>query len=277
MSRLRAVVDGDMVCNRMPPQYWDSRTRQHTPSVGLQYDSVEFGFDGPMTVRYRIFGKNTNPLLYPHGAVVKRVSGGPNVHAFTTTGTQNITVRRRESNNIKRAFLCQFEASRAISDSRNATTNPSNLPFIYLYKFVEVVPEINAATMWFSQQDALGWGRAEGYALNICEMNYSSNKGVPFTPEIAWDGTQLQFRDKDSSGTVSLEQVYPTAPAGYAICYEIYNRAGFTSYYLFAPPGLQVSCARSSFTQAPAPWPYMGVSGVATPSGGQVVDDIMGA
>lgn len=277
MARLRAIVDGDLVCNRMPPTYWSGNKRSHTPSVGLQHETVEFGFDSTMTVRYRLSGKNTHPLLYPHGATVKRVSGGPNVTAFTMTGTQNITVRRRESNNIKRAFLCRFEPATQISTSLQSSSNPGDLPFIYLYKFVEVVPDINAATMYFAQQDALGWGRAEGYALNICEMNYRSDNGQPMAPSVAWDGTELQFKATASDGVTPLDQVYPTAPAGYGICYEVFNRAGFTSYYLFAPPGVDVACARSTFTLAPSPWPYMGVSGTAKPTDSQIVDDIMGA
>jgi hypothetical protein len=276
MARLRGVVDGDMTCNRMPPSYWEGRYRQTTPSVGLQYDYVEFGFESGMTVRYRIFGKNTHPLLYPHGAKMNRMAAGNAMHAFNSAGTQTISVRRRESNNIKRAFLCKFEPHRAISDSGGDPDNPANIPFIYLYKFVEVVPDINAATMFFAQQDALGWTRAEGYALNICEMNYLSKTQSQWTPDISWDGSAMNLRPRTATGT-PLDQIYPTPPEGYAICYEIYNRAGFTSYYLFAPPGSEVICAAPSFTFTPPPWEYMGVSGTAKPTESKILDDMMGA
>lgn len=265
--RLQGVIDGDITTNRMPPVYWDERSRAHTPSVGLQYDDVNFGAAGSHTVTYRIYGKNTHPLLYPQGAHIARLAGGANVHAFQTNGTQTITVRKREANNIKRAFLCRFSPHRQLNSAGG--TNPDGLGYLWLYKFSEVTPESNAATMLFSQQDATGFTVAQGYALNICEMTYRD------VPTQGWDGGILNFRDR--IGDIPQDTITPSAPNGYAICYEIYNRSGFTSYYIFAPNGINVTCAPPPSSAMPPSWPFMGISGVAKTNNNQIVGDIMGA
>jgi len=281
MARLCGVIDGDMTCNRMPPTNWHGKQRAHTPSVGLQYDSVEFGFDSGMTVRYRIFGKNTHPLLYPSGAKVQKTAGGPGVHSATYNGVTTISVRRPSTNSIKRAFPCRFESVRAISTSKNAASNPDDYPFIWLYKFVEVVPDIDASRMFFAQQDVLGWTRAEGYALNLCEMHFTNEPGNSFpndkiAPNFLFDGTELQLRGMNGT-QILQDMVLPTDPRGYGICYEIYNRAGLSSYYIFAPNGVDVRCQTQVTPVAPAPWQSMGISGVANPSGEVFTGDIMGA
>lgn len=282
IARLRGVLDGDMTLNRMPPvrlTNTDTRYKRQpvTPSMGLQYEQVQFGFEDSSTVRYRIYGKNTHPLLYPHGARINTAAGNANVFAANTGGINTITVRNAQANNIKRAFLCRFQKERAIGDLNvPADADEVNTPMIWLYRFTEVTPDGNPASLIFHSQNALGLSRAEGYALNICELHIRSEGGSGFVPEVAWDGSSLNF--KSQSGGTNLDRTVPTPPAGYCICYEIYLRSGFTGYYLFAPNGMEVVCASPNTTSvAPAPWPYMGVSGVMTTDERGIASDIMDA
>lgn len=285
IARLRGVLDGDMTLNRMPPIRLSNdntspffKRQPVTPSVGLQYERVQFGFEDASTVRYRIHGKNTHPLLYPHGARLNPVAGNANVMAAYTGGVSTISVRNTQANNIKRSFLCRFEPVRVIGDL-NVPDNAdeTNADMIWLYKFVECTPDGNPASLLFMHQNALGLSRAEGYALNICEMHIRSDGGMGFVPETAWDGSSMNFKPQSSSGS-NLDRTVPTPPAGYCICYEIYLRSGFTGYYLFAPNGMEVLCAAPSTPNiAPAPWPYMGVSGVMQTDDRGLASDIMEA
>ena len=287
LQRLRRVVDGDASYIRLPPRTVSMDTDGNiifdgciTPSVGLQNESIVFGTSEHVGVRYRIWGSRFDSRIMPYGASVNAVANGSTALA-PTVGAPTIRVRQKSSGTILRSFLCRFEAFKEISTKtakqfetrgpNNEATEPK--PFVWLYKFVEVIPDNNPEAMLFDQNDHLGWQtNAIGYALNICEMNYRDVKSKPgqdggpstaepYAPTFHFDGSQLSFTHGEDAAS---PLVLPTPPGGYCICYEIANRLGFSSYYLFAQNGIEVVCPPRVVSLVPpdTDFLYMGGSGV---------------
>jgi hypothetical protein len=285
MQMLRRVVDGDASFVRLPsttlafgPSGPIGGTLFEgfiTPSVGLQNECIVFGTSEHVGVRYRIWGSRFDPRIMPHGAKLESV-GTAGSALVPTSAAPTVRVKQKSPGTILRAFLCRFDSYKEISTTTaenfkvNSTTPGQSRPFIWLYKFVEVVPDNNPETMLFAQNDYLGWQtNAIGYALNLCEMNYRDTKqaadsqapALVYAPPRAWDGSSFSWNHGEDK-TAPL--VTPTPPQGYCICYEVANRMGFSSYYLFAPNGIEVACApmQATLTVPDSPFEYMGGSGV---------------
>lgn len=293
MQMLRRVVDGDASFVRLPattlafspsgPIGGTIFEGFITPSVGLQNESIVFGTSEHVGVRYRIWGSRFDQRIMPHGAKLESV-GTAGSALVPTSAAPTVRVKQKNPGTILRSFVCRFDWYKEIS-TKNAeqfkaanTTLTQPHPFIWLYKFVEVVPDNNPETMLFAQNDYLGWQtNAIGFALNLCEMNYrdevkSETSSKVYAPTSAWDGSSFSWNNgPDQTAPI----VTPTAPGGYCICYEVANRMGFSSYYILAPNGIDVSCAprQASLVPPDSPFLYMGGSGVGKQQTDQTVSD----
>lgn len=281
LHELRFVADGDATFNRMPLGIMQNMMRQITPSVGLQYECVQFGAPDIENIRYRIWGNNTHPLLYPAGAKVEPMSAGSGAAAISRNGNRHISVRRAHTGNVLRVFMARIVGKQSIPTMSDINSQNA-VPFeITKYFFVEATPDSNPFTMYWSSAGALGYkGMCSGVAFNIYEQW--------FNPV---DDGQVRVRPVSVGGTpfnqtfgVDQDQdiILPRVPALNIVpVYEVANRLGFSSYWIAVQPDLEKRCAPNPADKAEMPtpptWPYMGASGAATSTSGDLADIIENA
>lgn len=281
IEELRKIVDGDATYTRMPPKIMYDSERQITPSVGLQYETVHFGAPDIPTVRYRLSGTNTHPLLYPYGAKMQTTTGGFGVSTAMTSGVKHFSVRKPHHGNVLRVFMARIIGKQSISAIPE--NNPTDAqPFsITKYVFVEATPDANPFTMYWSSSDALGYkGLTSGIAFNLYEQWFNPvDDGVVRMPPTSVGGTSFvqSFGENDDQ-----DIIMPKIPAVNIVpVYEVANRLGFSSYWIAIQPDLEKRCAPNPPGGMPAPtpptWPYMGASGAATSTSGDLADIIENA
>jgi len=281
MEELRKVADGDATFARMPPNQMYGMARQITPSVGLQYECVQFGAPDIATVRYRIWGKNTHPLLYPHGAKVQTTTGGFGVSTALTSGVRHVSVRRPHKGNVLRVFMARIIGKQSIAAIPENNAQDSQPFSITKYFFVEATPDANPFTMYWSSSDALGnKGLTSGVAFNLYEQWFNPvDDGAVDVPPVSVGGTPFV---QDSGQDEDQDIILPRIPAPTIVAvYEVANRMGFSSYWIAVQPDLEKRCAPNPPGGQPMPtpptWPYMGASGAAIPTAGDLADIIENA
>lgn len=281
MNELRFVADGDATFNRMPLGIMRTVYRQITPSVGLQYECVRFGAPDIENISYRIWGDNTNPILYPAGAKIQPMTAGAGSAAVMRSGARHLTVRRAHRGNVLRVFMARIIAKQSIAAVPE--NNPTDAePFsITKYFFVEATPDANPFTMYWSSADALGYkGMTSGVAFNLYEQWFNPvDDGSIRVPPTSVGGTRFQqsFGENEDQ-----DILLPKIPAVNIVpVYEVANRLGFSSYWIAVQPDLEKRCAPNppGGAEMPTPptWPYMGASGAATSTSGDLADIIENA
>ena len=278
MNELRFVADGDATFNRMPLGVMGGVLRQITPSVGLQYECVKFGAPDVQNVIYRIWGSNTNPLLYPPGAKIQTMTAGAGSGAFLRSGIRHLTVRRAHKGNVLRVFMARIIGKQSIAAIPE--NNPQDAqPFsITKYFFVEATPDANPFTMYWSSADALGYkGMTSGVAFNLYEQWFNPvDNGSVQVPPTSVGGTPFV---QDSGENEDQDVILPRIPAPNIVTvYEVANRLGFSSYWIAVQPDLEKRCAPNppggEAAVTPPTWPYMGASGAATSTASDLADII---
>ena len=281
MNELRFVADGDATFNRMPLGIMGGVLRQITPSVGLQYECVQFGAPNVQNVIYRIWGSNTNPLLYPPGAKIQTMTAGAGSGAFLRSGIRHLTVRRPHKGNVLRVFMARIIGKQSIAAIPE--NNPQDVqPFsITKYFFVEATPDANPFTMYWSSADALGYkGMTSGVAFNLYEQWFNPvDDGSVQVPPTSVGGTPFV---QDSGENEDQDVILPRIPAPNIVTvYEVANRLGFSSYWIAVQPDLEKRCAPNppggEAAVTPPTWPYMGASGAATSTASDLADIIESA
>lgn len=281
MNELRFVADGEATFNRMPLGIMRGVYRQITPSVGLQYECVRFGAPDIENISYRIWGDNTNPILYPAGAKIQPMTAGAGSAAVMRSGARHLTVRRAHRGNVLRVFMARIIAKQSIAAVPE--NNPTDAePFsITKYFFVEATPDANPFTMYWSSADALGYkGMTSGVAFNLYEQWFNPvDDGSIRVPPSSVGGTRFQqsFGENEDQ-----DILLPKIPAVNIVpVYEVANRLGFSSYWIAVQPDLEKRCAPNppGGAEMPTPptWPYMGASGAATSTSGDLADIIENA
>lgn len=281
LNELRFVANGDATFSRMPLGVMRGVNRQITPSVGLQYECVRFGAPDVQTVLYRIWGDNTNPILYPPGAKIQPMTAGAGSSAVMQSGARHVTVRRAHKGNILRVFMARIIAKQSIAAIPETNPNDSQPFSITKYFFVEATPDANPFTMYWSSADALGYkGLTSGVAFNLYEQwfNPVDNGSVQVRPTSVGGTPFVQ----DSGDNQNQAVVLPRVPALNIVpVYEVANRLGFSSYWIAVQPDLETRCAPNPPGGMPAPtpptWPYMGASGAGIPTAGELANIIEGA
>lgn len=285
ITELRRIADGDATFERMPPNTMYDVQRQITPSVGLQYESVHFGAPDITTVKYRIWGKNTHPLLYPYGAKFETATSGFGVSATLTSGQKNFAVRRPHKQNVLRVFMARvigkYETPIIPEDETNLDFDPFT---ITKYVFVEATPDSNPFTMYWSSADALGnKGLTSGIAFNLYEQwfNPTAYLGTSTTdnPPYSVGGMPIV---QDFGPNDNYKKQIPYVPAPFIVpVYEVANRLGFSSYWIAIQPDMRIECPPNppSGMAMPTPpaWPYMGASGAALSTSGDLASIIENA
>ena len=239
------IVDGDVVLNRLPAYGVIAPQMNETPCSGLQYDEVRFGMPG-MPVMYRLHGKNTDPVLFPHLLKPDRVKAMNLGTAYQSAGCVNLQ-RINRRGGIVRTFLAQF-GRQDVLKSHNGQES------VWLYRIREVIPANVLQPNW---QPGSDWGQpgVEGYALNLCEIAVSAAQ----TPQTNFDGGLLNY------GGTSGPTITRTHPRGVAPCYEYVAPSGYTVFFLYAPNGVEVECAQPSPAPLNPAWQNSGASGSAFP------------
>ena len=282
VNELRYVADGDMTFCRMPLGIMQGVLRQITPSVGLQYERVQFGSPDISNVRYRIWGDNTHPILYPSGSKIQTSTGSNRVSTVFQSGTRHTVVRNSHRGNIVRMFMARIigRDSTVVVDPNAGTAEYS--PFrISKYFFVEASPDGNPFTMYWSSSDALGYkGLCSGIAFNLYEQWFQPSSLYPnFPPPASVGGTVFR---QDFGPNEDEEIVIPEVPILNIVpVYEVANRLGFTSYWIAVQPDLKRICPPAPpggfAAVTPEVWPYMGASGAAISNRSDLADIIESA
>jgi hypothetical protein len=281
INELRFVADGDATFNRMPLGIMRGVYRQITPSVGLQYECVRFGAPDIQNIFYRIWGSNTNPILYPAGAKVQTMTAGAGSSAVLRSGVRHLTVRRAHTGNVLRVFMARVIAKQSIPAIPENDPQDSEPFYITKYFFVEATPDANPFNMYWSSAGALGYkGMTSGVAFNLYEQWFHPvDDGVVQIRPTSVGGTVFQQSFGDNE---DRDIILPKIPAVNIVpVYEVANRLGFSSYWIAVQPDLEKRCAPNPIGgfAAPTPptWPYMGASGAATSTSGDLADIIENA
>jgi hypothetical protein len=223
-----------------------------SPCAGLQWDEVRFGM-GQAPLQYRLFGSNTDPLLFPHLVRPERVKALGLGSAYQANGYVNLQ-RLQKRQGIVRTFLADVQQQTVLKRDSGA----SNDPYVWLYSFKEVTPD-NLASGSFRKANE--WGEeslaAEGRALNLCELA-GQNLTVANTPSFNFDGGTLRYNPSSSQVKIIRASVRGICP-----CYEYITPTGMTVYFIAQNPGVQVICSGSTTPLLGTGWQNSGASGSA--------------
>ena len=238
------IIDGDMVLNRLPAYGSVTPMMTETPSAGLQHDEVRFGLSS-VSVQYRIFGSNTDSILFPHLIRPDRVKAMNLGTAYQASGCVNLQ-RINRRGGIVRTFLVRFSKYEVLKRVQGYDA-------VWLYRIEEAYPLNIVQPSWDIGGD---WGQpaVRGYALNLCEID---NPLDPF-PQFNFDGGMLNY-----DATTDEPVVTKVSPAGIAPCYEYVAPTGYTVYFIYASNGVQVECAAAAPIPLSPAWQNSGASGAA--------------
>jgi hypothetical protein len=257
---MRQVISGEMLMARIP----DSGKFQplghpmnRSPSIGLTWDEVTFGAPFKDQVRYRIWGEKQDPLVFRNLLDQPAISAYGLSRTRRATGSINIdTILPRQG--IVRTFLAAFNAEEVLASRKG-------YPVVHLYNILEVGVS-NLPFPTFKQMNEFnqyGKGvRAKG--LNLCEMQLltaATANSVDGLPDRNFDGGLLSYDPANGESRVTI-----TAPRGIAPCYEVITEGGARVFWIYAPPGVNVTCGGSALTTANPSWQKSGVSGIASPN-----------
>ena len=248
------LIDGEIVLNRMPAYGNLAPLMNESPCPSLQWDEVRFGM-GDIPIQYRLFGSNTDTLLFPHLVKPDRVKAMGLGSTYQANGYVNLQ-RLERRGGIVRTFLAEFQQQRELQWDQQ-----SGLPYMWVYRFKEVAVD-NIADASFRKANE--WGEegvaAEGRALNLCEMAQPGAGTVATVPAFNFDGGSLRYNPASAE-----VQIVRASPRGIAPCYEYITPSGLTVFFIYAPPGIQVICPGSTTPLLNPAWKSSGASGVAFP------------
>lgn len=244
------LIDGEVILNRLPAYGEVGPMMSSAPCASLNCDEVRFGM-GSEPLQYRLYGKKSDPLIFPHLLPADRVQGLGIGQTYSAHGCLNLQRFERRSG-IVRTFLASFARLEILkSDPQSA------LPYVWLYAFTEVSPD-NLASGSFRKGNE--WGdealAMEGRALNLCEMAPLDVGTVSATPDFNFDGGTLRYNPQANE-----VKIVRAAPSGIAPCYEYITPSGMTVFYLYAPPGVRVFCPGSTTALLGTGWQNSGASG----------------
>lgn len=246
------IVDGSITLSRLPASFSNNYPMNRTPSSGFQWDEISFG-RSDNTVQYRMWGSNSDEVLFPHLIPADRVKAFGLGSQYRAHGFVNL-VHVPRSGGIVRSFLAEVARERDL-----LKVGTANDPAIWLYRFNEVYPS-NVLDGVFSPSDEYGNAKlgARGYCLNLAEFNLPISGQAPDGPKIAVDGGELTYDAKTDE-----TKIIRTPVGGIVICYEYLHPSGITMHFLSVTNGVKVTCPTST---APMPlnpaWEKSGASGV---------------
>jgi hypothetical protein len=247
----RRLIDGEVVLGRMPAYGLTQPMMNESPCPGLQWDEVRFGMGG-QPLQYRLWGSNTDTLIFPHLVQPSRVKALGLGSSYQANGYVNLQ-RLEKRQGIVRTFLADVQQQTALK--RDTTSSD---PHVWLYAFKEVVPN-NLADGSFLKGNP--WGEsnlaAEGRALNLCELAGGSTT-VANTPTTNFDGGTLRYNPTGSQVKIVRASVRGICP-----CYEYITPSGMTVYFIAQNPGVQVICPGSTTPLLGTGWQNSGASGSA--------------
>jgi hypothetical protein len=243
------IIDGEVVLNRMPAYGFTAPSMRETFSAGLQWDEIRFGM-GSEPVQYRLWGSNTDTLLFPHLLTPDRVRALGLGSAYFANGCMNLQ-RLEKRSGIVRTFLAEIKQQTVLK--RDATSND---PFVWLYAFKEVAPD-NLANGTFRKANEWGFENLamEGRALNLCEMA-TIGTTVADVPAQDFDGGTLRYNPTGTAVKITRASLRGIAP-----CYEYITPTGMTVFFIYAPNGVQVTCSGSTTPLLTSAWQNSGASG----------------
>lgn len=253
-KRLYEFADGNLLLARIP----DSgrlTPMSITPSLGLQYDEVQFGAPIRNQCVYRIWGTLRDTLLMPHLIEQPSLSATGLTRVRKQSGGMNIeTLRPKEQ--LVRIFLARVEP---VSPILSRGTN--NDPIMWLYRVNQVAMSNQLFPTFviqneFSQLD----GFVVGHALNLCELELLKGKPPSDTtslPTKAFDGGSLVY---DTLPTIP--KVIMTAPEGIMPVYEVVGESGARFLFIYANNGVKVTCGSSPSPPTNPIWPQSGATGI---------------
>lgn len=247
----KLLIDGDVVMHRMPAYGMTSPMMNESPTAGLQFDRLRFGM-GERPLEYRLFGSNTDTIVFPHLLPADRVRSLGLGSAYSATGCLHLQRLDRRSG-IVRTFLAEFAQVDVLK--QDAVTGE---PYAWLYRIREVQPSNLSNGSFVLAND---WGNeilaVEGRALNLCELG-TITTDISETPTVNFDGGTLRYDPESGESTILR-----ASPSGVAPCYEFVAQDGMTYYFLYAPPGVLVTCPGSTAALKTSAWQKSGASGTA--------------
>lgn len=265
--RLSDLVSGNLILSRIPCAS-DGKTMSDTPSVGLQYEEISFGFETKQQVQYRIYGSKKDTLLLPSLISQPRVSTLGLSRCRNVLGTLNIEYLKPRAG-IVRTFVCSFSAQKELK-----IDEASGEATMWLYRFTEMQLSNIAFPKWQAGDETNSLSGKSGYALNLCELT-PANTASP--PTVNFDGGTLFYPPAGQNTATTSVMMTPAAggQTGLTMCYEIINEGGATTYWIAVSNGVKVQCSSVPLTGINGKWQNIGVSGVAFPSSVPLVDRII--
>jgi len=257
-KRLYEFADGNLLLSRIPD---DGRLRPMavTPSLGLQWDEVQFGAPIRNQCAYRIWGTLRDPLLMPHLVDQPSLSATGLTRIRKQAGGLNVeTLRPRAS--IARIFLARVSVSREL-----LTRGTGNDPIMWLYTVNEVQMSNQLFPTFVPGNEFVDLSDPTiGKALNLCEIELLKGNAPSNTtamPGTAFDGGTLRYEIIGTDPKIVL-----TPPEGIMPVYEVIGESGARFLFIYANNGVKVTCGGQPLPPTNPLWPQSGSSGIGFPS-----------